>query len=163
MSTDGDTSATTPDPETGAEGDTDQLTREDTLEDRGVDDLLDEGWSPPDRPSRRYGLTDYEQAHHEGLDERLAQEEPEVWEVTGPRRGHEADRAGRLGVAVGEPSGESASSLMAFDAGVAGGAASAEEAAVHIVQDETSEDLDDGDGRTDDDDDLGAEDEREGR
>jgi len=31
------------------DADGDQLTEEETLVDRGVDDLLDEGYSPPDR------------------------------------------------------------------------------------------------------------------
>ena len=30
--------------------DEDQLPSEDTLDDRGIDDLLDEGYSPPERP-----------------------------------------------------------------------------------------------------------------
>ena len=53
----------------------DQLQPEDTLDDRGVDDVLDEGYSPPERE------TDHLR-HPEGgesLDDRLADEEPEVW------------------------------------------------------------------------------------
>ena len=52
-----------------------QLQPEDRLEDRGVEDVLDEGYSPPERE------TDHLR-HPEGgesLDERLADEEPEVW------------------------------------------------------------------------------------
>jgi hypothetical protein len=53
----------------------DQIQPEDSLEDRGVDDVLDEGFSPPERE------TDHLR-HPEGgesLDHRLADEEPEVW------------------------------------------------------------------------------------
>ena len=35
----------------------DQLQREDTLVDRGVDDVLDEGYSPPERPYGRGSMT----------------------------------------------------------------------------------------------------------
>lgn len=139
MSTDyGDTSATTPDPEGVAEGDTNQLQQDDTLLDRGVDSVLDEGYSPPDHPPNHHRLeTELEQYEGESLDERLAQEEPEVWETDGPVAGaSEPDRAGRLAVAQTERSGESASSLMATDAGISGGGASAEEAAVHVIDDE---------------------------
>ncbi len=45
-----DTPATSTDPATGTEGDADQLPAEDTLADRGVDDLLDEGYTVPERP-----------------------------------------------------------------------------------------------------------------
>src|ERR1700712_4644243 len=53
----------------------DQIQPEDSLDDRGVEDALDEGYSPPERE------TDHLK-HPEGgesLDERLAEEEPEVW------------------------------------------------------------------------------------
>lgn len=138
MSTD-DTPATTPDPETGAEGDSDQLPIEDTLIERGVGDLLDEGYSPPDRPSdHRFGQTPLEELLGEPLDQRLARELPEVWDVIdGPVAGaREPDRAGRLEAGVSEATGDAATSLMADDVGVAGGAASAEEAAVHIIEDD---------------------------
>lgn len=141
MSTYGDTSATTPDPESAAEGDTDQLTQDDTLLDRGVDNILDEGYSPPERPPNPHRLeTELEQLEGEPLDERLAQELPEVWETAdGPDAGaSDPDRAGRLAPADAEASGAGATSLMARDAGISGGAASAEEAAVHVVD----EDLD---------------------
>jgi hypothetical protein len=51
----------------------DQLQREDTLVDRGVDDVLDEGYSPPERPYRRgsRGST------CESLDQLVAEEEPD--------------------------------------------------------------------------------------
>ena len=134
MSIDG-TPATTPDPETGAEGDTDQLTQEDTLLDRGVADALDEGWSPPERPQGHRVETHREQLEGESLDDRLAQEEPEVWETAdGPDAGaSDPDRAGRLAVAAPEAGGDQSSSVIAEDVGFAGGAASAEEAAMHLT------------------------------
>ena len=51
------------------DADGDQLTEEDTLVDRGVDDLLDEGYSPPDRWK--------EPRDNETLDELLSEEEPD--------------------------------------------------------------------------------------
>lgn len=59
----------------------DQLQPEDTLDDRGVDDVLDEGISPPEHPLgvNAKGVTAREQREGETLDERVRQEEPEVW------------------------------------------------------------------------------------
>jgi hypothetical protein len=91
-------------------------------------DALDAGYSPPDRP---YALDDDEltvagQAAGETLDERLAREVPEEVPV-------DADRAGRL--ADPEQLGvmERTDSMEGQDVGIDGGAASAEEAAVHVV------------------------------
>ena len=60
--------------------DDDQLQPEDTLDDRGVDDVLDEGYSPPDYAPKGavHGLTAQEMREGETLDERLAEEEPDV-------------------------------------------------------------------------------------
>jgi len=134
----GGTPATSPDPESGAEGDTDQLTEDDTLLDRGVDDLLDEGYSPPEHRSSHRLETELEQERGEFLDERLAAEEPEVWQTDpGPDAGaSEPDRAGRLTAADPDASGEPTASTMATDVGFAGGAASAEEAAMHVMDDD---------------------------
>jgi len=134
----GGTPATSPDPESGAEGDTDQLTEDDTLLDRGVDDLLDEGYSPPEHRSSHRLETELEQERGESLDERLAAEEPEVWQTDpGPDAGaSEPDRAGRLTAADPDASSEPTASTMATDVGFAGGAASAEEAAMHVMDDD---------------------------
>lgn len=136
-----DTTGTSPDPESGAEGDNDQLTLDDTLLDRGVDDILDEGYSPPERPrSNHYGETPWEEQHRETIDQRIGQEEPEVWEqrprVSGDR---EELRAGRL---IEDDSAVDAGGTdeFAIDAGVSGGAATAEEAAVHLVEEEYVDD-----------------------
>ena len=50
-----------------------QLQPEDTLVDRGVDDVLDEGYSPPERP---YGGGSFGSTP-ESLEQLLAEEEPD--------------------------------------------------------------------------------------
>ena len=52
--------------------DDNQLQPQDTLIDRGVDDVLDEGYSPPERP---YGRGAF--GPSESIDQRLAEEEPD--------------------------------------------------------------------------------------
>lgn len=139
MSMNEDTPATSTDPALGSEGDSNQIPGEDTMVERGVDDLLDEGYVPPDRPRpavAHYGETEWEQAHGETLDQRVAQEEPEVWEAdpaVDPSR--QPDRAGRLVEDDGAVE-SGGNDTFAVDAGVDGGAAGAEEAAVHVVDDE---------------------------
>lgn len=120
--------STTDDP---GERDSDQLPAEDMLVDRGVDDLLDEGISPPEHEHRHRPTTEYEVARGEHLDERLAQEEPDVWEAGA--RPTDSDRAGRLQVDVDAEGKEN--DVFAVDTGLAGGASSAEEAAMHLVPD----------------------------
>ena len=94
-------------------------------------DALDAGYSPPDRP---YALDDDEltvagQREGETLDERLAREEPEEEPV-------DPDRAGRL-VAPGQGAAlERPDAVEGQDVGIDGGAASAEEAAVHVVDED---------------------------
>ena len=130
------TPGTSTDPALGSEGDNDQLPSEDTLVDRGVADLLDEGYSPPDHErTYRWGETPWEEAQGEGLDRRLSQEEPDVWDVERPRPGGEPDRAGRL-VQDADAVDAGGNDQFAADAGIAGGGASAEEAAVHVVDDD---------------------------
>ncbi len=128
-----DTTGTSPDPETGAEGDNDQLQAEDTLVDRGVDDVLDEGYSVPDRPrTNHFGETAWEEVHGESLDQRLAEEEPEDWERDPLERPDET-RSGRL-VADAEALDGRQNDTYADDEGISGGGAGAEEAAVHVVE-----------------------------
>jgi Family of unknown function (DUF5709) len=129
----------------------DQLQPEDTLIDRGTDDVLDEGYSPPERP---YGRGAF--GPSESLDERLAEEEQDPLsrignlldkeeqqrsdeaerEIEFPRRGEVGRvRAGRL-VAPDRGFGEDTEAeLVGEDVGISGGAASAEEAAIHIIDD----------------------------
>ncbi|ELP68287.1 DUF5709 domain-containing protein [Streptomyces turgidiscabies] len=129
------------------------LDSEDTLTDRGSDPY-EEGWSPPERPLavEHQGTTAREQREGESLDQRLAEErgdpaleEPAADDGIGDLAGGEgepvdgevgADRAGRL-VAPDEGAHEVAEKhLLARDVGIDGGAASAEEAAVHQIPDE---------------------------
>jgi hypothetical protein len=115
----------------------DQIEPQRSLIDRGVDDLLDEGYSPPERysPLIRKG-------EHETLDERLEEEIPEPdpdavqeQEIVDDGEVGEA-RAGRL-VDPNEGIGPDVEpDLFGTDVGIDGGAASAEEAAVHIVPDD---------------------------
>jgi len=128
----------------------DQLQPEDTLDDRGVDDVLDEGISPPEayRGVTAKGTTTAEQIEGETIDDRIAQEEPDVWEasevdeetlaadssgvVDGAVGGEVgAERTGRLGEDVDDPS-----SVTAEDEGIDGAAAGAEEAAMHTIEDD---------------------------
>lgn len=131
------------------EDDSGLLEPEDSLDDRGVADVLDEGYSPPEKPwaSTDWGTTAREEADGEPLDVRLAREAPEEGEWTGDGIGDTSDtdgepidaevgdaRAGRL-VARGGAFDDD-EELYALDAGIDGGAASAEEAAVHVVGEE---------------------------
>jgi hypothetical protein len=119
--------------------DEDQLQPEDTLDDRGIDDILDEGWSPPDRePAHlKHGMTRDEQRQGETLDERLAEEEPDIDPYADDNDYGIADpRAGRL-VAPDEGFGEDdEKDEVAEDIGIDGAGSSAEEAAVHVIESE---------------------------
>jgi hypothetical protein len=127
--------------------DEDQLGAEDTLDDRGPADPLDAGYSPPEKwsPAEKFGNTADEQLQGESFEQRLEQEVPDVdpYAVEGEYAGGEVGRAraGRL-VAPDEGSHEDdEKELVADDVGIDGAAASAEEAAVHVVdEDEESED-----------------------
>lgn len=131
-----ETPATSPDPALPGEGDDDQLPKEDTLEPRGVDDLLDEGYSPPDRdPLHGEPVTEQETFEGESLEDRLDAEEPEIWQQQpSPQPQREADRAGRLEAPPDDDQLGAAreQDQHAEDVGVAGGGASAEEAAVRL-------------------------------
>jgi hypothetical protein len=121
----------------------DQLQPEDTLDDRGVDDVLDEGYSPPEREPDHL-------RHPEGgesLDDRLDEEQPEVWADAEEEAGADildgdvggevgTARSGRL-LAPDEGAHEDTDSgLTAEDEGIDGAGASAEEAAMHTIEDE---------------------------
>jgi hypothetical protein len=129
--------------------DDNQLQPEDTLIDRGIDDVLDEGYSPPERLYGRGAFGPWE-----SIEQQLAEEELDPLSRIGnpldPDEQHRSDeaerefefpqrrevgrvRAGRL-VAPDEGFGEDAEAeLVAEDVGISGGAASAEEAAMHII------------------------------
>lgn len=145
--------------------DSGQLQYEDTLIDRGVDDVLDEGYSPPDHlvNAETFFETPEEAVEGESLDDRLAAELPDpandlpdpLAETAGDRTENAAgtddtvpdvvdedaefageDRSGRL-VAPDEGEGPDVDSeLIGEDVGVDGSASSAEEAAVHVIPEE---------------------------
>src|SRR3954469_13601391 len=64
--------------EYATEGDQ-QLQPGDSLDERGVDDILDEGYSPPEKWSvlEKFGNTAEEEREGETLDQKLAEEEPD--------------------------------------------------------------------------------------
>ena len=125
------------DDEDQPQGDGDSL-----VSDRGLTEPLDEGYSPPEKWSvaEGYGNTPLEEELGETLDQRLAQEEPEPdpyaeaateTEDVGGEVGGE--RAGRL---VDEDEGlgpDEEKDLVGDDVGIDGAGASAEEAAVHVI------------------------------
>jgi len=129
--------------------DEDQPGAEDLLLDQDVEDEADRGYSPPEKYSagQGYGNTPWEEEHRETIDQRITQEEPEPdpYDESATedlRDGEVGDRrAGRLvdpNAGIGE---DTESELVGTDVGIDGAAASAEEAAMHIVEDESSDDL----------------------
>jgi hypothetical protein len=139
--------------------DEDQPGAEDFLDDRGVVDPLDEGYSPPEKPRgvTAFGTTFEEARRGESLEQRMAQEEPDPSADFEDPLADEADdrddpdavddwdegfagddevgdrRAGRL---VDPDEGvreDSEKDMVGRDAGIDGAGASAEEAAMHIV------------------------------
>ena len=133
----------------------------DTLSGAPGDDPLDRGVVPPERWSAgvRYGDTAAEQSEGESLDQLLAEEEPdhtldydeddeELEDFEGDDDAGDEDvdglllddgpdpRAGRL---VAEDEGahpDDEDDLVARDVGIDGGAATAEEAAMHVVEED---------------------------
>lgn len=126
------------------------LEPDESLDDRGVADVLDEGYSPPERPVAVFdwGVTAREAGGHEPLASRLAREIPDA------ALGEEGDGIGDTSDTDGEPYDDEVgitragrlvegadedapyAYLYARDIGIDGSAASAEEAAVHIVADD---------------------------
>jgi hypothetical protein len=153
--------------EYATEGDQ-QLQAGDTLDERGVDDILDEGYSPAEKWSvlEKFGNTAEEEREGESLDQKLAEEEPDPnlaysddeddAETDGPASDLDLDssidaqqlgddfgddqevgdlRAGRLVSPDEGAHADDEKDLVAGDVGIDGAAASAEEAAVHVVED----------------------------
>ncbi|GAA6524253.1 DUF5709 domain-containing protein [Intrasporangium sp. DVR] len=144
--------------------DEDQLQPEDTLVGDDVEDALDRGYSPADSPrgSQSFGTTPYEQSLDETIDQRILQEEPDPTSAYGApdnESGLDDDRLGgddpdaiaaeddwlgdnevgsrRAGRLVADDEGaheDTEKESWARDVGVDGAAASAEEAAVHIIE-----------------------------
>ncbi|MFR9801037.1 DUF5709 domain-containing protein [Pseudonocardia sp. RS010] len=135
----------------GPDVDTDQLEPEDTLDYRGVRDVLDEGYSPPERPWAvdDFGVTPSDEHTGEDLAHRLAREIPDDWGDDAEDADWESDtsdtdgelrddqvgnaRSGRLVDAAEGGVGDDDADAWARDVGIDGAAASAEEAAVHTV------------------------------
>lgn len=135
------------DDEDQPQGDGDSL-----VDNRGLDEPLDEGVSPPEKWSagQGFGNTPLEEVLGESLDQRLQQEEPEPdpydeaarlsldeLERDGTDVGGEVgrERAGRL---VDPDEGlrdDVDSELVGTDVGIDGAGAGAEEAAVHVIED----------------------------
>ncbi|MFJ9349462.1 DUF5709 domain-containing protein [Streptomyces sp. NPDC101237] len=126
------------------------LDASDTLDYRAGEEALDEGYSPPERPwaVEHTGVTAAEGQRGETLDERLAEEVPDLavpegddlgdaWDTDGELLDDEVGdgRAGRL-VAPDEGAHENTETdLFASDRGLDGAGASAEEAAMHVIPD----------------------------
>ncbi len=118
-----------------------QLQAEDTLDDRGVDDVLDEGVVTRERWSsaQGFGNTVAEQREGASIDRQLRWEEPEAAsdEWTGEWNPDESsaeeppgdERSGRL-VADSD-----SDDRFVSDVGIDGAGASAEEAAMHVIDD----------------------------
>jgi len=123
----------------------DQLQPEETLLDRGVDDVLDEGYVTSERwsPAQGFGNTAAEMARGETLEQRIAQENPDVVDDETPWKPDPSEprevgnhRSGRLVDANGGYPGEDVEpESVGHDVGIDGAAASAEEAAMHIIDD----------------------------
>ncbi len=131
----------------------------DTLDGNLGDDPLDRGVAPPERWSSaiRYGTTAGEQDTGESLDQLLAEEEPDAVpevdderpeDIEGDKDAADEDidglllddgpdpRAGRLVAEDEEGYRDDDGELVAHDVGVDGAAATAEEAAVHVVDED---------------------------
>ena len=121
------------------------LDASDTLDD-DESDPLDVGIAAPDRwaGANRFGTTAAEQRAGETMDQLLAEEEPDVDPYADAaddedelvRRGYDSEpRSGRL---VADDEGahpDDEADAVARDAGIDAGGASAEEAAMHVVDD----------------------------
>lgn len=130
------------------------LDLQDAVGERTYDDTLDEGYSPPEKPLgvTKTGTTAAEQHEGETLDERLSQEVPDVSaEPAGDGVGDSPDsdgepvdpqagtaRAGRLVAPDEGAHADTTKETVATDIGIDGGAAGAEEAAVHVVEDDST-------------------------
>ncbi|HWI42159.1 MAG TPA: DUF5709 domain-containing protein [Nocardioides sp.] len=119
-------------------------------EDLLLDDEVDEaerGYSPPEKysPAQGFGNTPLEEAMGETLEQRVAQEEPEPDPyVQAEQEAADLDsdgevgdqRAGRLVDTDRGVNEDVEKDLVAEDVGIDGAAASAEEAAVHVVDED---------------------------
>lgn len=120
----------------GYEGN-DQIDPSESLTGDNTEDPLDAGYSPPDRESHSWrGDTAEEASEGESLDQHLTEEEPDVWQSAGDDDVEPEQRAGRLVDADYGALEDTEKDEVATDVGRAGYAASAEEAAMYIENDE---------------------------
>jgi hypothetical protein len=99
------------------------------------DEIMQTGYNPPDREPHnlRDAPTPFEESQGPSLDERLSEEVPDVTEDD--ILGADADpRAGRLVAPDEGAHADEEADEIATDVGPAGYASSAEEAAVHIIE-----------------------------
>jgi hypothetical protein len=144
------------------------LDSSDTLDAAPGDDPLDRGVAPPERWSAgmRFGTTDEEEEEGESLDQLLAEEEPDtdpyfddeddddegdLRDIAGDSDAGDEDvdglllddgpdpRAGRLTEDDADEYATASGDLTAHEVGIDGGAATAEEAAVHVVDDDDND------------------------
>lgn len=113
-----------------------QLQPEDTLDDHGVADVLDEGMVTRERwsPAQGFGNTPAEEHRGETLAQRMAQEIPDYDPATDTWTDDDLDddevgdaRSGRLMFS------DEGDDRFGTDVGIDGAAASAEEAAMHVI------------------------------
>jgi hypothetical protein len=133
--------STGPDEPRGDSIDLDEVFGEDE-----VDEILDTSYSPVERPRGldAFGNTAEEARQGETLEQRIAQEEPDLDPEGEDEYDEQADaghtagrlRSGRLVAPDDGLGGDEEKDLVGFDVGIDAGAASAEEAAVHVVSDE---------------------------
>lgn len=150
------------DDENQPQGDGDSL-----VDDRGLAEPLDEGYSPPEKWSaaQGFGNTPLEESMGESLDQRVEQEmpEPDPYDVAAQEaergdldplvaeqpaeedvRLEGDDAGGRSGRLVADDEGvrtDTEKDLVATDVGIDGAAASAEEAAMHVAEDPDQDSL----------------------
>ena len=122
-------------------------------DDRGLAEPMDEGFSPPEKWSagQRWGNTPLEEEMGESFDQRLEQEQPEPDPYDQAEREAESGelnelitegdstqrpRAGRLVAPDEGAHTDVEKDLVAQDVGIDGAGAGAEEAAVHVVDDD---------------------------
>jgi hypothetical protein len=126
-----------------------QSTGDSLVDDRGLPEPLDEGYSPPEKWSaaQGFGNTPLEEQMGETLDQRLQQEipEPDPYELAEQEVDPDEEdvddevgdvRAGRLVEPDEGVHTDQEKDLVAEDVGIDGAAASAEEAAVHVIPDD---------------------------
>ncbi len=140
--------------EAGSDPDDDQTyttEAEDTLSGQAPDEDAETDYSPPDYEPKatRFGTTEEEQLEGESLDQKLAEEEPDVGaeelagdELSEDTADEDADpRAGRLVAPDEGAHSDEESDEVAADVGPAGFGSSAEEAAVHVIDEDEEQPL----------------------